>query len=40
MFLVTASRFEDLNDNDLHEIIHSKEIVKSYIKMDQLAVVL
>ena len=40
MILATAFRIEDLNDNDLQEIIHFKEIVKSYIKMDQLAVAL
>ena len=36
MILATAFRIEDLNSNDLQEIIHFKDIVKSYIKMDQL----
>ena len=36
MILATAFRIEDLNRNDLQEIIHFKDIVKSYIKMDQL----
>ena len=35
MILATAFRIEDLNRNDLQEIIHFKDIVKSYIKMDQ-----
>ena len=35
MILATAFRIEDLNSNDLQEIIHFKDIVKSYIKMDQ-----
>jgi len=35
MILATAFRIEDLNRNDLQEIIHFKDIIKSYIKMDQ-----
>lgn len=40
MILATAFRIDGLNDNDLQEIIHFKDIVKSYIKMDQLAAAL
>src|SRR5574344_197759 len=35
MILATAFRIDDLSGNDLQEIIHFKDIVKSYIKMDQ-----
>lgn len=37
MIMASAFRIEDLNGRDLHEIIRFKDIVKSYIKMDQLA---
>ena len=40
MLLATAFRIDNLNGNDLQEIIHFKDIVKSYIKMDQLATAL
>ena len=40
MILATAFRIDDLDDNDLQEVIHFKDIVKSYIKMDLLAVAL
>lgn len=37
LILATAFRIENLNESDLQEIMHFKEIVTSYIKMDQLA---
>ena len=40
MILDTAFRIDDLDDNDLQEVIHFKDIVKSYIKMELLAVAL
>lgn len=36
MILAVAFRIENLKENDLNEIMRFKDIVKSYIKMDQL----
>lgn len=35
--MATAFRISDLDDNDLKEIAHFKDIVKSYIKMERIA---
>ena len=40
IFLATTLRIDELNSNDLQEIVHFKDIVKSYIKMDLLAAAL
>ncbi|MGL5016044.1 MAG: helix-turn-helix domain-containing protein [Bacteroidales bacterium] len=37
MILASAFRLDGLCNNDLQEIIQFKEIVKSYLKMEQLA---
>ena len=37
ILLATSFRIDGLDSNDLQEIIHFKDIVKSYIKMDQIA---
>ena len=37
MILASAFRLDGLDDNDLREIIKFKDIVKSYLKMEQLA---
>lgn len=37
MILASAFRLDGLHDNDLQEIIRFKDIVKSYLKMEQLA---
>lgn len=37
MILASAFRLDDLCEKDLQEIIQFKDIVKSYLKMDQLA---
>lgn len=38
VILASAFRFDDLCNSDLQEIIKFQDIVKSYIKMDRLAV--
>ena len=40
IFLATTLRIDELNSNDLQEIVHFKDILKSYIKMDLLAAAL
>ena len=37
IMLTATFRIDGLDSNDLQEIIHFKDIVKSYIKMNQIA---
>ena len=36
MILASAFRLDGLNENDIKEIAHFKDIVKTYLKMDRL----